>query len=255
MTSDDFYGAVRSHLRGRSPQALADLRDLLDSGVHPDDLGDPAEYAAMVSDSDSAQPVSYRRVWDPANPSIFVRRVIGLGWDVNLAAIAVRLGWMRPDDLDADVLSSAPAEAMRVTKALPLAGAALAVAASAAAAARSDGRLPSGWDLAFRPNRFSGRVGALAPGVAFSAGAALWAARATERGDQLARGVYASSLAFLGAGVSILALRSTRLSDRPQPIAGVTALFIGPAAAGLAAGLIPVRAGLRAAWKEAGLRG
>lgn len=253
MTADDFYHAVRHHLNGRSRQALADLRDLLDSGINPDDLGDPADYAAMVSDTPSA--VSYGRVWDPSNPSIVVRRVLGWGWDVNLAALAVKLGWMRPDDLDADVLDSAPEGAMQITRALPLAGAALAVAASAAAAARSDGRLPSGWDIAFRPNRYSGTFAALAPGVSFSVGAAVWANLAKGRSDQLARGVYASSLAFLGAGISILALRSTLLGDRAQPIAGLTALFIGPAAAGLAAGLIPVRAGLKAVWKEAGLRG
>ncbi|WP_182353757.1 DUF5808 domain-containing protein [Flaviflexus huanghaiensis] len=255
MTSDNFYSAVREHLRGRNPQALADLLDLLDSGVDPEDLGDPAEYAEMVLDSDSAQPVSYGRVWDPANPSIFVRRVIGWGWDVNLAAVAVKLGWMRPDDLDGDVLSAVPERAMEVTRALPLAGAALTIAVSTAAAVRSDGRLPSGWDIAFRPNRFSGRFGALAPGIVISAGAAAWAARARDRGDQLARGVHASSLAFLGAGVSVLALRSTSLGNRPQPLAGIASLIVGPAAAGLAAGLIPVRAGLRAAWKEAGLHG
>lgn len=253
MTSDEFYTAVRSHLHGRSPKALADLRDLLNSGIRPEDLGDPAEYAAMVSDNDSG--TSDGRVWDPANPSIFVRRVIGWGWDVNLAAVAVKLGWMRPDDLDADVLRSAPAKAMRVTRALPVAGAALAAAASAAAAVRSDGRLPSGWDMAFRPKRFSGRFAALAPGVLLSGGAAAWASRGTDRSDELARGVYASSLSALGAGVSVLALRSTSLGDRPQPIAGVSALFLAPAAAGLAAGLIPVRAGLRAVWKEAGLHG
>ena len=255
MTSDDFYTAVRDHLRGRNPQALIDLRDLLDSGLRPEDLGDPADYAAMVSDTDTPRSSAYGRVWDPTNPNIFVRRVVGIGWDANLAAIAVKLGWMRPDDLDADVLDAAPESAMRVTTALPLLGAGIAVAASAVAAVRADGRLPSGWDIGFRPDRYTGRVRALAPGVVMSVGSALWASRFTDRGDRLSRGVYASSLSFLGAGVSVLTARSTYRGELAQPGLGVVCLVVAPTAASLVAGLVPIRQGLRATWKEAGLRG
>jgi len=209
----------------------------------------------MVMDGDAPRPPAHGRVWDPANPSIFVRRVIGVGWDVNLAALAVAFGWLRPDDLDADVLQAAPENAMRVASAFPVLGAALAVTASAVGAARSDGLLPSGWDAAFRPRGRTGRLRALAPGLVLSVGSALWARRFTDRGDQLSRGVYASSLSFVGAGMSLLAARSTRRGDLAQPGAGAVLVGLVPAAAGLAAGLIPIRSGLHAVWEEAGLRG
>ena len=44
----------------------------------------------------SEDPEARERWWDPSDPRIFVPRAIGLGWDVNLGAIAVKLGWLPP---------------------------------------------------------------------------------------------------------------------------------------------------------------
>ncbi len=53
-------------------------------------------------------PEGRERWWDPADPRIFVPRAIGLGWDINFGAIAVKLGWIREDDLDDHVIAAIP---------------------------------------------------------------------------------------------------------------------------------------------------
>ena len=40
------------------------------------------------------------RWWDPRSPRIFVPRLLGIGWDLNFGAIAVRLGLIQPDSED-----------------------------------------------------------------------------------------------------------------------------------------------------------
>ena len=255
MTSEEFLAEVSTHTSGSTAhkkQALDDLRDLLNAGISTEELGDPREYAAMVS-SETELPDRYSRVWDPTNPKLFVPRVIGFGWDLNLGALAVKLGWLRPDDIDSDVIGAAPEWAMRLSAGLPLMGAALAMSASAVAASRSDGMLPSGWDIGFRPNRYTGTAPALAPGIALSAGAALWAGMSTSRDDQISRSVFATSLSFVGAGIAFMAARSTWRGGAPQPVAGVLSVLVAPPALSLVAGLVPVRAGLMRVWKEAGL--
>lgn len=255
MTSEEFLAEVSAQIHGSTAhkkQALDDLRDLLNAGISPEELGDPREYAAMVS-SETEQPSRYGRVWDPTNPKLFVPRVIGFGWDLNLGALAVKLGWLRPDDIDSDVIGAAPEWAMRLSAGLPVMGAAIALSASAVAASRSDGMLPSGWDSAFRPNKYSGTVAALAPGIILSAGAALWAGMSSGRDDQIFRSVFATSLSFMGAGVAFMAARSTWRGRDSQPVAGVLSVLVAPPALSLAAGLVPVRAGLTRIWKEAGL--
>ncbi|MFV0452104.1 MAG: hypothetical protein ACK5LS_07650, partial [Propioniciclava sp.] len=41
-----------------------------------------------------------RRLWDPTNEKLAVPRVFGAGWDLNLGALAVRLGLIEPDAED-----------------------------------------------------------------------------------------------------------------------------------------------------------
>ena len=38
------------------------------------------------------------RGFEPENPHLLVPRAVGIGWDLNLGAVAVRLGLIRPDD-------------------------------------------------------------------------------------------------------------------------------------------------------------
>lgn len=261
MTPENFYREVQAYLaRGSTDRdrILADLKDILDLGVSPQDLGHPADYARSASGADEMEEEKaprYSRVWDPMNPSILVPRVIGLGWDVNLGAVAVKLGWLRPDDMDEDVIEAIPDAALAVARALPIAAAIATAVASIVAATQSEGRLPSGWDAKFRPRKHASTATALLPSILISWGAAAWSSMARERHDVLSRSVFATSLSLIGTGTAIMAARATRLGDRAQPIMGVAGILVAPPLASVAAGLLPVRAGLLRTWKDAGLHG
>lgn len=96
------------------------------------------------------------RSFSPADP-VLVPRAYGIGWDLNLGALAVRAGLAHPDDLDDD-LSLGPAQ----TAALSAAPALLALGVAAAGAPRA-GR--SGGDPAVGPTNGRGRAAALLPPV------------------------------------------------------------------------------------------
>ena len=96
------------------------------------------------------------RSFSPADP-VLVPRTYGIGWDLNLGALAVRAGLAHPDDLDDD-LSLGPAQ----TAALSAAPALLALGVAAAGAPRA-GR--SGGDPAVGPTNGRGRAAALLPPV------------------------------------------------------------------------------------------
>lgn len=43
------------------------------------------------------------RVFDPESPRLFVPRSFGWGWELNLGAVAAKLGLIRPDDTVEDL--------------------------------------------------------------------------------------------------------------------------------------------------------
>lgn len=88
----------------------------------------------------SEDPEARERWWDPSDPRIFVPRAIGLGWDVNLGAIAVKLGWLREDDLDDDVISAIPAKFTEGTRVALAMSAGLAIGGTLVATARTGER-------------------------------------------------------------------------------------------------------------------
>ncbi|MBZ8176245.1 hypothetical protein GP475_04105 [Corynebacterium poyangense] len=48
------------------------------------------------------------RSFEPENPHFFIPRRLGVGWDLNLGAVAVRLGMIRPDDSIPDLATYIP---------------------------------------------------------------------------------------------------------------------------------------------------
>ena len=99
--------------------------------------------------------------FDPENPQLFVRRTIGLGWDLNLGALAVRLGLIRPDDSLPDLDPYVPARVRRALALAPLVGAATTIVAAGVVGVRAR-KLPTGWNSAFRPRSFASPAAALA---------------------------------------------------------------------------------------------
>ncbi|MDY6049099.1 MAG: DUF5808 domain-containing protein [Corynebacterium sp.] len=70
------------------------------------------------------------RTFEPENPALLVPRTIGLGWDLNLGAVAVKLGLIRPDDSLPDLATYIPHAIRRTLTIAPWVGAAGCLAAA-----------------------------------------------------------------------------------------------------------------------------
>jgi hypothetical protein len=280
MTSD-YLRAVRAHLGGlsradrrRALEALsAQLEELAEVGGDPVAvLGEPGHYATGLLDALAEEPSSgsgiwrvfgvpvetrgpvsaqvRSRVWDPANPHLFVPRLFGVGWALNLGAVAVRAGLIRPDDADADVLRSIPERDLSAARLVPL----IVAGATAAALALSWRSLPSsvasGFGMTGKP-RGDAPKWTLLGAVALSLGPALWAQRKNAPvEDALVRAARATSLSVISASVVAATVAQAR---HPRGRWGLLTVAALPAAAAgsLAVIVMPLRSGLRRAWRAA----
>lgn len=250
--------------------ALADLRDLLAEGMEPAELGPAEEYAAALGASDAEPsetlghvlgvPVDVRaptnarvrsRIFDPSDSRIVVPRVLGAGWRLNYGAIAVRLGLIRPDDYDEEVLNHIPAGVNAVTRALPwiVVGK---TAFWAAVAWRTGEKVPSNWDVAGRVAGWSDRRAVLPALVAVATGAAWWSTRAdASAGDRLVRQALATSTGAATTAMAVITAWTALHPDERHPEVAVAA--IAPWVVTGAMLVFPVRAGLRALAAEPSL--
>lgn len=153
---DDYVRQVESHLklRGRARrQALNDLRDALREAAEAVDdaiavAGRAQDYAACLDEQFGTSDGRFRTIlgapnslgrgigrrmagtFNPADERLLVPRVFGIGWTINMGAVAVKLGWLRPDDLDDEVLAEAAEHLMGPAQAA--AGAQIGLAAASA---------------------------------------------------------------------------------------------------------------------------
>lgn len=240
--------------------ALADLEDLLASGVTPAELGSPQEYAAGLRDAlGRSRPrlpggfvvdrAARSRLWAPEDPRLFVPRGFGIGWRVNVGNLAVRLGWLRPDDADTAVFEAIPAEVRLVQRLIPVGLAAL-TAVGAAAAWRTGPRIPVNFDLAGRVDRWGSRRWLLAV-VAVNGALAAWGAQAptVQDEDAVARPAMATSAGALCLALTLTTIAGARQPESRRPWLGPMAVLT-PILAELAATVLPVRAGLARVIRE-----
>jgi len=260
---DDVAAHLGSLPAAERRAALGDLRELLTEGVDPEDLGPAEDYAAALGvrrDQGTSEtlghvlglPVDVRgttdphvrsRVFDPSDPRMVVPRVLGAGWRLNYGAVAVRLGLLRPDDYDDEVLAHIPADVARLTRAMPWIVAAK-TAVWAAVAWRTGREVPSNWDLSGRVSGWSDRRAVLPALVAIAAGSAAWASLAAAPDDRLVRQALATSAGSTTTTIALLTAWTSKRPDEPHP--AVAAAVLAPLATTAAMLICPVRAGLRA---------
>ncbi|MER5478770.1 DUF5808 domain-containing protein [Streptomyces sp. NPDC002734] len=277
--SRTYLHAVREHLgrltaadRRRALVALeAQLDEFQEAGLDPAAvLGSPAEYAAQLVEALSEDhpagearwrvlglPVETRgpvnaevrsRVWNPADPRLVVPRLFGLGWSLNLGAFAVRLGLIRPDDMGHDVLEGIPARNLRLARSVPL----VIAGATAAATAFTWRSLPRTVASGFGPGgRARGRASrtSILGMVAIGAVPALWSQRpavATE--EALVRAATATSLAVISASAVAATVADARHAGDRWGLLTAGAVPVA-ALASMGVVLLPLRAGLRQAWR------
>ncbi len=172
--------------------------------------------------------------WNPRDERIFVPRVFGLGWSVNVGAVAVKLGLIEPDAED-EPFENTPAPALR--KALVVPGV-LAAAVVAHYVVRGPGlpaRLPSNLDLAGRVGSWTGKPVAAATDIAVAVVPTVWAAWIIGRGGTGARaaGSIASATAGAATAAGLTLWRTAALDGKARPLAGpgIAALVWLPAGA------------------------
>lgn len=143
------------------------------------DLGSPEEYAAAIREAlgDTAglaapqgrilgMPYEFRpitterimeRMWNPADPRIFMPRTFGIGWTINFGAIAVRLGAARPDDVEERPFENLPRGAFIAAVSLPLAIGAAALALAAVYWTRLPAEVPVHFNGAGAPDDWAAK--------------------------------------------------------------------------------------------------
>lgn len=145
-------------------------------------------------------------MWNPTDPHVMMPRAFGAGWDLNLGAVAVRLGIIEPDAEDVP-FASVPQDAYAVAAALPLALTAAVVAHYAVRGATLDADLPSHWGPAGVPDAWVPRARAgwtdvltAAAGGALAASAVRSRRSGAERAGRLA---VATAVAGLAATITV----------------------------------------------------
>ncbi|MCZ9309971.1 DUF5808 domain-containing protein [Corynebacterium uberis] len=160
------------------------------------------------------------RNFQPENPSWFVPRTYGIGWDLNFGAVAVKLGLIRPDDSLPDLEAYIPESTRKVVRWSPWAATAAAAATSALLARHP--RAATQWTLGGRAKKYaSGRVAA-ATWLGVSAVAAVPSAvvaRRSEPGAQVTAAATTLGLDTLVILSALAALRDAASPGRRQPVA------------------------------------
>lgn len=137
MTIDEYLARVGTALTNPSARAgLDDLRTALEEraaavgeGAACVEMGDPGRFAAQLdAEFATEQPDEFdpprashlfgipwnlsvgkgwgRRLFNPADDRIIVPHALGMGWAINLGAVAVRLGVLQPDDADEEAVAT-----------------------------------------------------------------------------------------------------------------------------------------------------
>ncbi len=165
--------------------------------------------------------------WNPRDERIFVPRVFGLGWALNVGAVAVKLGLIEPDAED-EPFETTPDAAFRQSLAVPALISAAVVAHYAVRGRALPNRLPSQADFAGKVGSWTSKPVAAATDIAVAVLPTAWAAVTIARGGKGAQAAgslaTATGAAAVAAGLTLW--RTAALDGRARP-------WFGPALAAL----------------------
>ncbi len=181
VVRDDLLGAMFAVVEaGMTPQELAAAVAPLAAATVPSDeeAGERTDGSRLVGTwwgipYDLRPPTGERirrSMWNPADPHLLRPRAFGVGWDLNVGALAVRLGLIEPDAEDVP-FTSVPPQAYRVAAALPLALSAAVVAHYVVRGRSLADSLPRHWSAAGRPDAWTSKRAAASTDLLVAAGA------------------------------------------------------------------------------------
>lgn len=156
------------------------------------------------------------RSFHPEDPRLLTARTFGIGWDLNIGALAVKLGLVRADDNLTDLTAHIPRQSARAMRHLPALLSAVSLALGARLIANGT-PLATKWDLTLRPRRYSSALGALSAPLAITLGATGWNYLAQRRAGAHSCDVTAAANASgLAAGSVLTILAAARSAVRPR---------------------------------------
>lgn len=236
------------------PQAYADAVRAALAGEPADETAPQGRVLGMPYDfrGVSVERLA-QRLWNPADPRVFMPRLLGVGWTVNFGAIAVKLGLLRPDDTDDAAFERVPDRAVVAVAAVPALLALATVALIAIAWPSLPARVPFHWGPDGSPDGWAPKTLAfgLVVGLTVLPVALTYAQVFLRRTSKRARIVSAAALGLVAA--LGLGLTSVTVADADGGRSGHWVL--GVIVAGLVLSFVllyvPLRLGLRAEWREA----
>lgn len=164
--------------------------------------------------------------WNPTDERLFVPRTFGLGWALNLGAVAVKLGLIEPDAED-EPFESTPAGAFRRALLVPTVLAGAVVAHYAVRGRELPDRLPSQLGLAGDVTSWTGKPAAAATDLAVAVLPTAWAVATVARGGGAkAAGALATATAASATAAGLTLWRTAALDGKSR-------WWVGPGVLGL----------------------
>ncbi len=167
-----------------------------------------------------------RAQFEPRNPKLFVGRKFGAGWDLNMGALAVKLGLVGPNASLEDVESDIPEEVVRALRIAPLVGAG-AVAAVALVIGSTSRKLPTAWNWKLLPKEFGSARSAVLPHALAAVSAGAWSALQNKQDSGVDAVVSAQALGLQTTALLMMvaAVRGGLMPKVPCPM-----VILGPLA-------------------------
>jgi Family of unknown function (DUF5808) len=223
---DDLRAYFAEHLEpGATADDVAALAATVGEAAESDaaDDGRHARFGGIPIDltPPTAERVAYTW-WNPRDERIFVPRVFGLGWALNLGAVAVKLGLIEPDAED-EPFESTPAPAFRTALVVPVVLAGAVIAHYVVRGPTLPARLPNQLDVAGRVGSWTTKPVAAVTDIAAAVVPTAWAAWTIGRGATGARaaGSIATATASAGIAAGLTLWRAAALDGKPRPLAGI----------------------------------
>ena len=225
---DDLRAFFTDHLQ--TGATAADVSALAATVGDPDDPQEPTHHRLGGVPIDLTAPTAERVAhtwWNPRDERVFVPRVFGLGWALNVGAVAVKLGLIEPDAED-EPFETTPAAAFARGLAVPALLSAAVVAHYAFRGRELPARLPNQADIAGRVGSWTSKPVAAATDIAVAVVPTAWAAWTVGRGatGAQAAGSLATATGAAAVAAGLTLWRTAALDGRARP-------WFGPALAGL----------------------
>lgn len=276
--ADDVIAELAAHIedervsRGMSDAVLAELLA---------ELGSPDEYGAAMreatlgrapdlvdDDGTTAQgricgmPFDFRgpgagrlmsRVWNPGDPRVWMPRMFGVGWTLNLGAVAVKLGLARPDDFDEDPFAQASAWSIRFSIGVPMVCASALLALVVCSWDALPARVPTHWGVVGAPDGWAPKALALGALLAVGMVPVIVGSASMLRADRPARRRVATAVGLtfttvLALGIAILTVRDANGVNASGNLMWAVVLLV--VILSFMVLFVPARSGLAAEWRR-----